>query len=486
MSKEKKYYNSLSHSNENVSVDNEFDEKLPLDAMFENADTLSASSTSRRDFLKFLGFGTLAATLASCEAPVVKSIPYLNKPENIIPGIPLNYASSFFSENTFASLLVKTREGRPILLSSNHKNKYGGGINARCQASVLSLYDSNRLKGPLEDSVETSWSNIDKKIKQKLKDSNKKIVLVSSTIISPSAKQILKDFKKFYKNFNHITYDTLSKDSILSSNQKVFNKRFIPTYRFDNADCIVSFSADFLNEWLDPAHSRQYTSNRKPENGKMSRHYQFESLLSVTGANADKRFPIKPSQQSEYILKLYDILLSLSNKKSINSNNTNLDKQLTSIANELLANKGKSLVVSGSDNEIVQEVVTRINILLKNYGKTIFSGRQSNLFSSRDTDIRALIDDMNQGYVDVVMFLETNPIYSLPSSMGFISALKNVPTRISFSESLDETSKIVTTFAQIRIILKAGAIYSHTQVHIFYNNPQSPRFLILDSFKIAY
>ncbi len=441
MSKEKKYYNSLSHSRESVSVGNEFDEKLPLDAMFENADTLSASSTSRRDFLKFLGFGTLAATLASCEAPVVKSIPYLNKPENIIPGIPLHYASSFFSENTFASLLVKTREGRPILLSSNHKNKYGGGINARCQASVLSLYDSNRLKGPLEDSVETSWSNIDIKIKQRLEASNKKIVLVSSTIISPSVKQILKDFKKVYKNFNHIKYDTLSKDSILSSNQKVFNKRFIPTYRFDKADCIVSFSADFLNEWLDPAHSRQYTSNRKPENGKMSRHYQFESLLSVTGANADKRFPIKPSQQSEYILRLYDILLSLSNKKSINTNNTNHDKQLVSIANELLANKGKSLVVSGSDNKIVQEIVTRINILLKNYGKTIFSGRQSNLFSSSDTEIRALIDDMNQGNIDVVMFLDTNPIYSLPSSMGFITALKNVPTRISFSESLDETSK---------------------------------------------
>ena len=105
----------------------------------------------------------------------------------------------FSQKNTFASLLVKTREGRPILLSSNHKNKYGGGINARCQASVLSLYDSNRLKGPLEDSVETSWSNIDKKLNKKLKDSNKKIVLVSSTIISPSAKQILKDFKKFYK-----------------------------------------------------------------------------------------------------------------------------------------------------------------------------------------------------------------------------------------------------------------------------------------------
>ena len=98
---------------------NEFDEKLPLDAMLENANSLSASSTTRRDFLKFLGFSSVAATLASCEAPVVKSIPYLNKPEEITPGNPLYYASSYFSENVFASLLVKTREGRPILLNSN-------------------------------------------------------------------------------------------------------------------------------------------------------------------------------------------------------------------------------------------------------------------------------------------------------------------------------------------------------------------------------
>ena len=104
MKKEKKYFNSLNHSREKVNSNNEFDQKLPLEAMFENADTLSASATSRRDFLKFLGFSSIAATLASCEAPVVKSIPYLNKPEEITPGNPTYYASSYFSENVFASL----------------------------------------------------------------------------------------------------------------------------------------------------------------------------------------------------------------------------------------------------------------------------------------------------------------------------------------------------------------------------------------------
>ena len=138
MKEEKKYFNSLNHSTENVSSQNEFDEKLPLEAMWEHADTLSASSTSRRDFLKFLGFGTLAATIASCEAPVVKSIPYLNKPEEITPGNPLYYASSYFAENTFASLLVKTREGRRRQArnrgweqDARHRAETSGGIRWR-------------------------------------------------------------------------------------------------------------------------------------------------------------------------------------------------------------------------------------------------------------------------------------------------------------------------------------------------------------------
>ena len=440
MKKEKKYFNSLSHSTKNVSNHNEFDEKLSLDAMWENADTLSASSTSRRDFLKFLGFGTVAATLASCEAPVVKSIPYLNKPEEIIPGNPLYYASTYFAENTFASLLVKTREGRPILLSSNNNPLFGGGINARCQASVLSLYDSNRLKGPLKAGKDISWTNLDKDVVEKLQKNTKSIVVLTSTIISPSTKELLKQFKKTFNNVKVIAYDTVSKDAILSANKETFNDRFIPTYRFDKAECIVSFGADFLSEWLDPAHARQYTQNRKPENGKMSRHYQFESLLSTTGANADKRVPIKASLQGQYVLRLYDVLRSMVNLSTIGSTATQHDVLIKTIANELLENKEKSLVVSGSDDKNIQVLINHINILLENYGNTISTNRRSNLFSSENTDINDLVSDMHEGNIGVLMFWDTNPMYTFPDKSKFAKGLKKVPTKISFSESLDETS----------------------------------------------
>tara|TARA_B100001142_G_scaffold330305_1_gene397957 strand:+ start:4130 stop:7162 length:3033 start_codon:yes stop_codon:yes gene_type:complete len=440
MKEEKKYFNSLSHSVDKVNGSNEFDEKLPLDAMFENANNLSASSTSRRDFLKFLGFSSVAATLASCEAPVVKSIPYLNKPEHITPGNPTYYASSYFSENVFASLLVKNREGRPILLSSNNNPEYGGGINARCQASVLSLYDSNRLRNPIMNGNESSWSDVDKIIIDRLTNSSKEIVLVTSTIISPSTKSLLEDLNKKYSNFRHVTYDAISKDSILSSHNRCFGKSFIPTYRFDKAEVIVSFDADFLSDWIDPVHAKQYTSNRKPENGKMSRHYHFESLLSVTGANADKRVPVKTTEQTKYILRLYDEILKLANKKSINSDKTKHDKLIQQIAKELWENQKKSLVVSGSDNTDLQVVVNEINKLLGNYENTLSTSIVSNVYSGIDEDINKLVQDMNGNQIDVVMFLNSNPAYTLPNHDAFISGMKKVNTKISFSESLDETA----------------------------------------------
>ena len=143
----KKYWKGLAQLNNDPIVDklaqNEFVEELPVDQFLGNEENLSSTNNSRRDFLKFLGFSTAAATLAACETPVVKSIPYLIKPDEIIPGVANYYASTYYDGRDYASILVKTREGRPIKIENN-----GTSSNARVQASVLSLYDSARLKYP--------------------------------------------------------------------------------------------------------------------------------------------------------------------------------------------------------------------------------------------------------------------------------------------------------------------------------------------------
>ena len=173
MSQSKKYWKGIEELQETPEFvknkHNEFAEELPVDKKPGSLDGLADASSNRRDFLKFLGFSVTAASLASCEAPVNKAIPYLNKPEEVTPGVANYYASTFWDGHDFASLLVKTREGRPIKVDGNDLCPITrGGSNARIQASVLSLYDSARLKGPQVGGKDSSWDSVHSEVKSKL------------------------------------------------------------------------------------------------------------------------------------------------------------------------------------------------------------------------------------------------------------------------------------------------------------------------------
>ncbi len=152
MSMSKKYWRGLSELNESPEFlkqhQNEFAEPLPIDE-FLNEDEAKSDGTTRRDFLKVMGFSTAAVALAACETPVNKAIPYLVKPEEVTPGVANFYATTFYDGHDYASILVKTREGRPVKIEGNEMSGVSrGGTSARVQASVLGLYDGARLNGP--------------------------------------------------------------------------------------------------------------------------------------------------------------------------------------------------------------------------------------------------------------------------------------------------------------------------------------------------
>ena len=149
MASNKKYWKSEAELNPNDSIvetlkQNEFTEQIPVDEFLGDKETLSGTATNRRDFLKYVGFSTAAASLAACEGPVHKSLPYVVQPENIVPGVANYYATAIADGYDFANILVKTREGRPIKIENNDRAKVNGSANARVNASVLSclLYTS--------------------------------------------------------------------------------------------------------------------------------------------------------------------------------------------------------------------------------------------------------------------------------------------------------------------------------------------------------
>ena len=215
----------------------------------------------------------------------------------------------------FVRFLVKVRDGRPIKIEGNDLYKYTqGGTSARVQASVLSLYDNARIKNPLKKDKQISWADSDKEIINSLKKINKSgkaIVLLTSTIFSPSTLKAIDEFKSKYPTTEVVNYDVVSYSGIVDAYKETTGKAAIPYPQFDKADMIVSFGADFLGTWLLPTEfTLAYVSKRKLENGnkKMSRHIQYEANLSLTGSNADERYQIKPSEEILVLSNLYNLL----------------------------------------------------------------------------------------------------------------------------------------------------------------------------------
>jgi molybdopterin-containing oxidoreductase family iron-sulfur binding subunit len=446
----KKYWKSLEDLNNSPEIikkaQNEFPQEIPLEAFLGN-DSLSNSKTPRRDFLKFLGFSVTAASLAACETPVRKTVPYLVKPEEITIGVSNWYASTYDDGTDFCNVLVKTREGRPIKIEGNKFSSFtNGGTNARVQASVLSLYDVERLQGPTKDGNAATWKDVDNDIEAKIEaaaTAGSAIRILSSTITSPSLGAVVGDFVTKYPTAKHVTYDAVSYAAIRKANMNTFGAAVIPSYDFSKANVIVSFGADFLGNWISPIQfARQYGQTRKLNKDKkeMSKHFQFESILSLSGANADVRVGIKPSQTGAAVVNLYNAIASKAGMPTLSASKVNFDKSIAKCADDLWAQKGKSIVVCGENDTNIQAVINGINNMLGNYGSTIDIANPLNLAQGNDTDFQSLVTEMKEGKVAVLIMLNCNPVYTAPKALGFEAALAKVATSISTADRKDETS----------------------------------------------
>jgi MoCo/4Fe-4S cofactor protein with predicted Tat translocation signal len=447
---DKKYWQSFGERNNSEafqkSTENEFNDDLPLEGL--DGKGLLDAKTPRRDFLKYLGFSTAAATLAaSCEMPVRHVVPYLNKPENTIPGVADYYATTYTNGGDVISLVAKVRDGRPIKLEGNTLSSLTqGGTSARVQASVLDLYDTGRLRYPVQmadgkPQEVSTFEAFDKMAADGLAGAAG-LVLLTGTLTSPTTKQIIADFLAKYPGSRHVQYDADSYSGLLLAGEAAYGKRAIPSFRFDNAKVIVSLGADFLGTWLTPVgFARQYAKGRKinEKNPEMSKHYQFESLLSLTGSNADERYTHRPSETGAVALAL---LAELGGSVTAPALNDKLKAGVKKAAKELLANKGSGLVVSGSNNANVQLVVAAINEAIGAGGTTMDWAAPLQTRQGIDSEMTGLVADMNAGKVGALLIYGVNPAYDYYDAEKFKTGLAKVKTSISFNDRLDETTEL--------------------------------------------
>ncbi len=418
-------------------------DKASLVSMFEDLKT--DGSSSRRDFLKLCGFSFAVSAMASCQSKVRKVVPYVIAPQEITPGEANYYASTYMEGSDCCSIIVKTREGRPIKIEGNPESGItGGGTSARVQASVLELYDTNRYRAPEKEGVPSEWEAVDAEIMDRLQQISSDegtIVLLTPTVYSPSTEAVIEGFKTRYPGTEWIMYDAISASAIIEANGISFKNEVVPDYRFDKADVIVSMGADFLGSWMSPVeYTRQFSSRRNPDK-EMNHLVQIESNLSLTGSNADQRIQIKPSQEASVLMNLYKNVVRDVEGRQVDAPDSPVD--VSEVSKKLVAAKGKSLVVSASNDPNIQILVNEINSSLGNVGETILFESHLKMVRGRDKEMSQLVERMNRGEVDALLVYDANPAYTWHDTETFKEGIGKVNLTVSLSRAPDETSDLI-------------------------------------------
>ena len=405
---------------------NEFSNEISQ-ADFFGKDELAEGETSRRDFLKFMGFSTAAATLAACEAPIVESIPYVVKPDSLTPGVPNYYASISYDGFDFASVLVKTREGRPIKIESNNDAPFNGVTNARIQASVLSLYDGARMQSPMVDGVAASWEDAMAAAGSLMTENS---VLVSGSVISPALKKAISKL-----GLRHVSVDAVSQSARADVYESLTGRRGLPTVSLDKASTVVAVGADFLGDWGGENLMGAYAAARKPGEG-MLRHIQVEAGLSLSGSNADARIKAKLSEYETVLAHLYNKVAAATGSDKIAAPvvREEIASSVDNAAMELIQAGSGALLLNGLNSATAEKLAAKTNELL---GSEAFNTATLEYTSTgSDSAFNALLADVKAGAVDTIITLDSNVLYFSAE----MAAQADKVNLVSIADRADETA----------------------------------------------
>ncbi|HET55094.1 MAG TPA: hypothetical protein ENN33_07740 [Ignavibacteria bacterium] len=283
------------------------------------------SPVSRRKFLALLS-ASAAFAVTSCTDYRDKGeiIPYTKRPEGALPGKPNFYASTCTACEQNCGILVKTREGRPVKVDGNPDHPINKGkLCTTGQASILNLYDPDRLQNPLKENSKTDWNEVDSKVIASLKKAvsdDKEIAILTGVITSPTTAKLLNDFVAAYPTAKVYSYGLFTNKNRLDAWKESYGSNSIPAIDFEKADVILSLESDFLGrEGSTVENMRKYSSRRDVmKNAEFNRLYVAEGGMSLTGMNADYRLRVKPNLQLEFVL-------SLSNEIALKRNASEID-----------------------------------------------------------------------------------------------------------------------------------------------------------------
>ncbi len=428
------------------------------------------AEVSRRGFFGMMGLSAAAVTLAGCQrAPVAKVIPYLAKPEELVPGNSVFYASACAGCPAQCGVLLKTRDGRPIKVEGNPEHPWSrGGLCAAGQASVLSLYDSSRARTPTLAGKSVPWAALDRGVLQGLQSaavSGRAIYLVAPAVTGPTFESVLARFLAAWPSARVVRFDSTGEvSSLAEASEALLGVRALPRFHLDRARTIAAFAADFLGTWLDPvAFARQYADGRRlplseRREGKgeehartghpagFARHWQLEPAMTLTGSNADRREQVAPSELVPALAALVRRLArsSVHPQRAALARGAEMPEPslsagvLDRLAAELRASAPRALVITGVADPGAQALALAANLLLGAEGTTFEPGAGAAV-PAGTASFETLLADLEARRAGAVLFLGNNPVQAHPEGARLGAALRETPLVLATNDRADET-----------------------------------------------
>ncbi|MEO8034677.1 MAG: TAT-variant-translocated molybdopterin oxidoreductase [Acidobacteriota bacterium] len=400
----------------------------------------------RRSFVKLMGASVAMAGLAACQQPAETIIPYVKQPENLIPGQPIFFASAMALGGYGTGVLVESHMGRPTKIEGNpdHPGSLGAS-DPFGQASILGLYDPDRSQVVRHLGEISTWSEFIAAVQPILKQAQAAggtFRILTQTVTSPTLAAQIQQLVSQYPGLQWHQWEPANRDNVREGARLAFGSYVNTVYDFAMASVVLSLGSDFLSDG--PGHlryARDFSARRKVRTGStgMNRLYAIESMPSSTGAIADHRLPVKPSQ-----IEAYARAIAAALGVGAQGGTTQDAAWIAAVARDLQANRGKSIVLAGEDQPpVVHALAHAINQALGNIGATVtITDSVEPVPVNQLESLRTLVSDMHAGGVKALVMLGGNPIFDAPADFRFHDALVKVPFRIHLSHYYDETSML--------------------------------------------
>ena len=408
------------------------------------------AGASRRQFLQLMGASMAMAGLVGCRRPVETTLPYARKPEEVIPGIPMHYATAMPYRGNVLGLLVQSFEGRPTKVEGNPEHPVSQGASGVFeQASVLNLYDPDRSKSVRNEGADADWNEFVAFCQAFGRNADsRQVAILCEESSSPTLAALRSRLEAKYPQLRWVTYVPEGDDAERMGMQMAYGRSLRPWYQFDRAEVIVSFDADFLSP-VDPNfvhNSRSHAASRALSNAQddMSRLYVIESSYSVTGSAADNRLRLRSSDIAEFAAAVA-VHLQVDGVEGVGARFVD-HEYAVQIARDLRRAGSSGVVLAGETQPPeVHALCAAINNSLNNIGNTVLMlDTDEPARASQSDEMRRLVSDMASGSIDALLMIGVNPVYDRPGEIDFETALQRVETSIHVGAYFDETAKLST------------------------------------------